>query len=169
MAASHEPEATLFHPARDRRTSLATMVLGGVMLALGVVVVVQATRLDNGDDVVGAATAPWAVGVLLLVFGALMVLRGRRDMGPWEESTQTHAQDWKRTGVMVAVLLAFALVVPWLGYVVSATLLFGATAIVLGAPARARSFAYGFSVAVIVYLAFDVLIGISLPAGPWGF
>jgi len=164
-----EPETTLVDPTQDRRTSLATMILGGVMLVLGVVVGVQAARLDNGDDIVGAATAPWIVGVLLLLFGGLMILRGRHDMGLWEESTQTTAQDWKRTMVLLAVLIVFAIVVPWLGYVVSATLLFGATAVVLGAPYRLRAFAHGFSVAVVVYLAFDVLIGITLPAGPWGF
>jgi hypothetical protein len=30
-------------------------------------------------------------------------------------------------------------------------------------------FAVGFCVASVVWLLFDVGIGISLPAGPWGF
>ncbi len=63
----------------------------------------------------------------------------------------------------------FAAVNPFLGYVVSATLLFGLTAISLGAPNKAKAFAYGFIVASIVFLLFDVLIGITLPAGIWGF
>jgi putative tricarboxylic transport membrane protein len=153
----------------DRRTALATMCLGAVMVVLGVVVLVQAARLDNGGEVVGAATVPWVVGGLLFVVGALMVVRGRRDMGVWEVSDHTTPQDWKRLGALVAALLVFAVVISHLGYVVSATLLFGVTAVVLGAPARLRSFAYGWSVAAAVFLVFDVLIGISLPAGPWGF
>ena len=36
-------------------------------------------------------------------------------------------------------------------------------------PHRLRSFAYGWCVAVLVFLVFDVGIGISLPSGPWGF
>jgi len=67
------------------------------------------------------------------------------------------------------VLVVFALVVPLLGYVVGATALFGVTALVLGMPERVRAFAIGFSVAALVFLAFDVGIGIALPAGPWGF
>jgi putative tricarboxylic transport membrane protein len=43
------------------------------------------------------------------------------------------------------------------------------TAIVLGAPHRAKAFAYGFIVAGVVFLIFDVIIGITLPAGIWGF
>ena len=78
-------------------------------------------------------------------------------------------QDWKRLGILIAALVVFAIINPFLGYVVSATLLFGITAIVLGAPDRVKAFVYGFLVAGTVYLLFDVLIGISLPAGIWGF
>ncbi len=98
-----------------------------------------------------------------------MIIRGRRDMGVWEVSEHTTKQDWIRMLALLGVLIGYAIVMPFLGYVVASTLLFGATAIVLGAPNRARSFAYGWIVAVLVYLAFDVGIGISLPAGPWGF
>ena len=83
--------------------------------------------------------------------------------------TTPRGQDWKRLGVLVAALLVFAVVVPSSGTSSPATLLFGATAIVLGAPYRLPSFAYGFSVAALVFLLFDVGIGIALPAGPWGF
>ncbi|WP_166133907.1 tripartite tricarboxylate transporter TctB family protein [Nocardioides ochotonae] len=74
------------------------------------------------------------------------------------------------TIVLGALLVLLAvLVVPRLGYVVSATLLFGATAVVLGASHRVRAFGYGFAVAALVFLLLDTAIGISLPAGPWGF
>ena len=153
----------------DRTTALATMIFGGVLLVLSVAVIVQAVRLDNGGNTVGPATAPWVVGVSLLIVGVLTVVRGRRDMGVWEASEHTTGQDWRRLGILVAALLAFAILIPFLGYVVSGTLLYGATASALGAPRRAEMFAVGFSVAAVVWLLFDVGIGISLPAGPWGF
>ena len=153
----------------DRRTAVATMILGAILLVLAVVVLVQAARLRGGSGPVDAATAPWVVGVLLLVSGVLMVFRGRRDLGVWEYSDHTTRQDWVRMGGLLATLVLFAVLLPLLGYVVSSTLLFGATAVILGAPHRLRSFAYGWCIAVLVYLAFDVAIGLSLPAGPWGF
>jgi putative tricarboxylic transport membrane protein len=156
----------------DRTSALATLVLGGVLLLLGLATVTQATRLSNNGNAVGPATAPWVIGVLLLVVGALMALRGRAEMADTSSDQdwhQTSPHDWQRLGLLVAALVVFAVVNQFLGYVVSATLLFGVTAIVLGAPNKPKSFAYGFIVAAVVYLLFDVLIGITLPAGIWGF
>ena len=151
----------------QRREALATIVLGAVLVLMGVVVLVQASRLGDADEVVDAATVPWVVGVLLFLVGVALALRARRDLSEAPPTTDT--QDWPRLGVMLVALVAFAVVISFLGYVVSATLLFGVTAVVLGSPARLRSFAYGFCEAALVHLAFDVGIGISLPAGPWGF
>jgi putative tricarboxylic transport membrane protein len=156
----------------DRTTALATLVLGGVLVLLGIATVTQASRLSNNGNSVGPATAPWVVGTLLLVVGVLMALRGRRELEDVTSATpshQTSPQDWKRLGILLVALLLFAVVNPYLGYVVSATLLFGLTAIVLGAPDRAKAFAYGFIVAGVVFLIFDVIIGITLPAAVWGF
>ena len=164
-----DEEAERLDVADDRTTALATMIFGGVLLVLSVAVIVQAVRLDNGGNTVGPATTPWVIGVSLLLVGVLTVVRGRRDMGVWEVSEHTTSQDWRRLGVLVAALLAFAVLIPFVGYVVSGTLLYGATASALGAPRRAQMFAVGFCVAAVVWLLFDVGIGISLPAGPWGF
>ncbi|MEU6137654.1 tripartite tricarboxylate transporter TctB family protein [Nocardioides sp. NPDC047086] len=153
----------------QRRTALATLILGGLMVAFGVVVLIQAILLDNDAHVVGPATMPWVVAVLLLVIGGALGLSARPDLRAWRQAPQTSPQDWRRAAVLLAVLLVFAVVVTHLGYVVSATLLFGTVAVVLGAPARFRAYVYGWSVSVVVFLAFDVLIGIALPAGPWGF
>lgn len=156
----------------DRTTALATLVLGAVLLVTAVVTLTQATRLSNSGNAVGPATAPWVLGTLTLLVAVLMVLRGRRDLADATQQVswhQTSPQDWKRLGVLLVALVVFGVVNPWLGYVVSATLLFGVTAIVLGAPHRPKAFAYGFVVAGVIYLLFDVLIGISLPAAVWGF
>lgn len=161
--------AEQLHVDDDRTQALATMGFGLLLLVFSVLVIVQAVRLDNGGSTVGPATAPWVVGVAMLLVGALTVVRGRRDMGRWEVSEHTTGQDWKRLGILLAALVVFALVVPWLGYVGSGTLLYGVTAGVLGAPRRAQMFAIGFSVSAVVFLVFDVGIGITLPAGPWGF
>lgn len=153
----------------DRTTALATMVLGVLMVLASVAVLVQAVRLDNLGSAVGPATAPWVVGSLLLLVGVMLTVHGRRDMGFWEASDHTTGQDWKRLGVLIFALLVFAVVSPFLGYVVAGTMLYAVTASVLGAPDKLRTLAYGFIVAALVFLLFDVGIGISLPAGPWGF
>ncbi len=150
----------------DRSTALATIVLGGLLLLFGIASVTQAASLSNNGNAVGPATAPWVIGVLLLLVGVLMVLRGRtayRDTASDRPTHQTEVQDWKRLGILLGGLVVFAIIVQFLGYVVSATLLFGLTAIVLGAPDRAKAFAYGFVVASGVFLLFDVVIGMLAP------
>ena len=156
----------------DRTTALATLVLGVILVVVAIATITQASTLSNGGNAVGPATAPWVIGALLLVVGVLMSWHGRRELNDATQATpwhQTGLQDWKRLGILIAALVVFAIVNPFLGYVVSATLLFGVTAIVLGAPHRAKAFAYGFIVAGVIYLLFDVVIGISLPAAVWGF
>ena len=157
----------------DRTTALATLVLGAILVLVAGATLTQASVLSNNGSAVGPATAPWVVGSLLLVVAVLLTWRGRGELlAAAQEHTmghQTSPQDWKRLGVLLVALVVFAAVNPYLGYVVSATVLFGLTAIVLGAPDRAKAFAYGFVVAAAVFLLFDVLIGITLPAAVWGF
>ena len=74
-----------------------------------------------------------------------------------------------RGAALVALLVAFAVLLPVLGYVVASTLLFTGAALLLGAPRPATVVAYGWTLAVVVYLVFDRLIGLALPVGPWGF
>ena len=78
-------------------------------------------------------------------------------------------QDWKRLGILVAALVVFAIINPFLGYVVSATLLFGITAIALGAPDRAKVFATGSSWPATVCLLFDVVHRHLAARRDWGF
>ena len=153
----------------DERTAPATMVLGVLLVVAAIVTVVDALRLPDSDDTVGPATAPIVVGVLLGVVGIGLVVQGRRAMGVWEYSEHTTRQQWLRLAAVLGTLVVYAAVVPYLGFVLSSTLLFTVSALLLGAPNRARALAYGWIVASVVFLVFDELIGITLPAGPWGF
>lgn len=74
-----------------------------------------------------------------------------------------------RLAAMVALLVGFALLLPVLGYVVSSAALFTGAALLLGAPSTWRTLAYGWTLAAVVFLVFDRLIGLTLPTGPWGF
>ena len=164
-----EEEAEQLDVDDDRTTALATMVFGGVLLVLSVAVIVQAVRLDNGGNTVGPATAPWVIGVSLLLVGVLTVVRGRRDMGVWEVSEHT-----TRPGLAPArhpgrgaAGLRGADPVPRVRRLRDAPLRRDRQR--ARRTRRGQMFAVGFSVAAVVWLLFDVGIGISLPAGPWGF
>ena len=156
--------------ARDRERSegLAAGLLGLVMLTAAVVVLVDAAGMRDSDAVLGPAAAPTLLGTLLGVLGGVLAVRGARflrtPLGPDLEVRRL----WRLAALVVA-LIAFALLLPIMGYVVSSAALFTATALLLGAPQPARVVAYGWTVAAAAFLIFDRLIGLTLPTGPWGF
>lgn len=153
----------------DRREVLAAGAFGALMMVAAVLVIVDAVRLPETSEAVGPAAVPLPVGVLLGAVGAALIVRARMQL-----HTAVDGQPWQsgagmRVLGMVAALAAFALLLPWLGYVVTSAALFTAAAVLLGAPRFWRTVAYGWALAAIVFLVFDRLIGLSLPAGPWGF
>ncbi|MBK1783335.1 tripartite tricarboxylate transporter TctB family protein [Prauserella cavernicola] len=170
MTATEPVEQTGAEPERpERRTVLASAAFGGLMLVAAVCVVVDAVRLPETSGVVGPAAVPLPIGVLLGAVGATLVVRARlqlRDAAPGETRP---AHGGLRVAAMVATLVAFAVLLPVLGYVVSSAALFAVTAILLGAPRPAQMIAYGWALSALVFLTFDRLIGLTLPTGPWGF
>jgi putative tricarboxylic transport membrane protein len=156
-------------PGPDRRTVFASAAFGAVLLVAAVLVIVDALRLPETNAAVGPAAVPLPVGVLLGVVGAGLLVQARAQLG-----TAVHGTAWPPKAAlrllgMVAALVAFALLLPVLGFVVTSTALFVAAAILLGSPHFWPTVAYGWALSAIVFLLFDRLIGLSLPTGPWGF
>jgi putative tricarboxylic transport membrane protein len=160
-------------PVVDRHTVYATAAFGGLLLLAGVLVIVDAVRLPATSAVVGPAAVPLPVGVALGVVGALLLVDARRKL-PRVDSSAGAGEPWQPRGGLrvlglVAALVGFALLLPLLGYVVTSTALFAAAALLLGAPRDWRVIAWGWALSAVVFLVFDRLIGLTLPAGPWGF
>ena len=169
-ALSVETEESLpAHAEQDRSTSLASAALGVVMMIGSVVVLIDAASLRPSDEFVGPAAAPTVVGVLLGVLGALLVLQAVRQLRATTVRQELPHRRLLRLAAMVGVLVAFAFLLPVVGYVVASALLFTGAALLLGAPHPARVAAYGWTMAGLVFLVFDRLIGLALPTGPWGF
>lgn len=143
----------------------AAGVLGLLMLVGAVVVLVDAATLRSSDAAVGPAAAPTLLGILLGVLGAALAFQGRRSL----RTVKIETRSWRRLALLVAVLIAFAVLLPVLGYVVCSTGLFVAAALLLGAPHPARIVATGWTLAVLVFVLFHHVVGLSLPTGPWGF
>jgi putative tricarboxylic transport membrane protein len=161
--------APLTDDVADRNSVLASAAFGGIMLVGAVLVIVDALRLPKTSEAVGPAAVPLPVGVLLGFFGAALLIQARKQL-----STAPRESTWQpRAGLrllgMVVALVAFAILLPILGYVVSSAALFVAAAMLLGAPKFGHTIAYGWALAAIVFLVFDRVIGLSLPTGPWGF
>jgi putative tricarboxylic transport membrane protein len=157
------------HTPVDRRTVLAGAGFGGLMLLAAVLVVVEAVRLPDTGAVVGPAAVPLPVGVLLALVGAGLLVDSRTKLARATASEPLQPRAALRVLALVAALVAFALLLPLLGYVVCSAALFVAAAWLLGAPRDWRVPVWGWALAAVVFLVFDRLIGLTLPTGPWGF
>ena len=170
-AAPGHPETAVEGPggvaAADHEVSeeRAAGVLGLLMLVGAVVVLVDAATLRSSDAAVGPAAVPTVLGVLLGVLGGALAFRARRSL----RTAKIRPRSWWRLAALVGALIAFAVLLPVLGYVVCSAALFVAAALLLGAPHPGRIVATGWTLAVLVFVLFHHVVGLSLPTGPWGF
>ncbi|MBB5906632.1 tripartite tricarboxylate transporter TctB family protein [Actinoalloteichus hymeniacidonis] len=153
----------------DRRTVLATGAFGALMVLAAALVIIDAIRLPETNAVVGPAVVPLPIGILLGLVGAILLGQSVLRLRTAPAGVQWQPKALLRLAGMVTALVAFAVLLPFLGYVVTSAGLFVAAAMLLGATHLGRMIAYGWALAAIVFLVFDRLIGLTLPTGPWGF
>jgi putative tricarboxylic transport membrane protein len=166
-SAAADPAPAAADAAPGRRP--AALLLGVVAVALGCVVLVDAARIraPAGQSFVGPAAFPVGVGILLIVTGgavaavsipAVRALRGRVGLRPLG-----------RVAALLGLLIGYAAALPRLSYVLSTAILFAAAALLFGSGHRLRTAVIGVVLAGAAFAAFARGIGVSLPAGPWGF
>ena len=152
-------------PKRD----LAQLWVCGFLAVLGVLVIVDASRLGGfsaSNDPIGPKPVPIILGVLLLVVAALYALDVLR--GGHGEDEGKHAgdkYDWKTIVLLCAVFIANALLIDWLGWVISGSLLFWGAAIVLGSRRYFLTLAAAVVLGLATFYGFAIGLGLGLPAG----
>lgn len=139
----------------------------GALALLGVLVIVDAARLGGftaSNDPIGPKPVPIILGALLIavaVFYALDVARGGRGEGGETDGVF----DWRTVGLLCALFIANALVIEWLGWVISGSLLFWGAAIVLGSRRYFLALAAAVALGLATFYGFAIGLGVGLPAG----
>ncbi len=124
----------------------------------------QATQIETGFivDPLGPSAFPIIIGVVLALGGLYAIVRP--DAAP----------DWPAPGRLleivfaVAVMIAYALVLPSLGFVLSTAVAASLLGWRLGSGPVSAALA-GVAIAVGIYVIFHLILGLSLARGPWGF
>lgn len=139
-------------------------VFGAVGLALAGFYVWQATQIELGfsSDPLGPRSFPIIIGGVMALASVYPLVRP--DPRP----------DWPAGGRLleiafaVAVLVAYALALPQVGFVLATAVAAAILSWRLGSRPLGAALA-GIGISVGIYVVFHLILGLSLARGPWGF
>ena len=157
-----------------KRSAKGELVFTSFLFVSGVVVLLDASQLPELQmaDFVGSKTFPSIIGwvlVALSIIQLIAVFRG--DLGEPEDiegGKTDRALHFKPFLLMLAGLIFFALGVPIVGFIISATVLFTLVVFALN-PKKTKWFiAIPIAAAVAAAVYFGFTLGLQLEL-PWGF
>lgn len=142
---------------------MSDRLTGLVLLAVAVIYGVTAGGYEATiGDPLGPAVFPLVLAFPLGVLSVYLLFR------PDPEPGWARGRALLRQGVALAVFVAYALVLEPLGFIVTTVLAVTALGWLLGArPWQAA--AVGLAIALVLFVLFDVLLTLPLPAGVLGF
>lgn len=144
---------------------LGRLVIGLLSLMVAVGYLVGAAGMPRGDLASpGPGMYPLGVGVLWIV--ASLVVAGEALLTSQDAGTVDLPQGYERRQALIflGTLVAFIVVLPFLGFVYSAPLYVIASLKFLGGLSWSRSAAYGLLMGITVTLLFGQLLALPLPA-----
>lgn len=140
------------------------------VIGLGLLALVGSTQIGVGAGYVAVSPTvmPVAVGVGLVAFGILLLLRAtvRPDLDLARHvSAEAALTDWRTTLLTLVALVSYALTLGPLGYVLATTWFIPSVARILGSRRPSRDVVLGIVLGFVVYLGFTQFLGVRLPAG----
>ena len=165
-----------------RATGLSALVMPGVLAVFSLYLLIGSLRMDTeGMDFPGPSFFPLilaTVGLVLAVALAVQVVvtrespEGQADADgevgqPAGPLTRFHS-DFSALAWVFLGFLAFALLLPWLGWILAGALLFWTVARAFGSPRPVFDILVALFVSSLAYLAFAVVLGLTLPSGILG-
>lgn len=151
-----------------KRPLSAQTLIGAGVIAFAILVGYQTTRIPVSPlySKVGPTIFPYMVAAVLLVLGILLVLQAVR--GQWGETDADADEgppDLRALGWLGAGLIVNVALIDFLGFIIASTIMFVCTCRAFGSKALLRDVIVAVVLALIAYLGFDKLLGISIGAG----
>ena len=157
--------------ARDRLLALLVAVF-----AITYITVARGIEDSLLADAVGAGGVPQGVGLVMLLAALALFAKSFRD-GAGGAGKATNDEDermpWKtiarRCAALVAILVGYGLLLPWLGYALSVSLLVLAVGWLAGAALRAPLLLFAAASGPALWAMFDWALHVRMPVGQlWG-
>ena len=152
------------------------LVFGSATLALAVVYYALTVTIPQSDlaDPIGPQGLPKTYAAVLAVLAIILIARSiKRPANPEPanpEPANPRTNEPANLGRVIGMLLigvAYILVLPWLGYLLSVAALIAATTYFQGGSINLRSILVAISGALCFWVLFIWLLRIQYPAGLW--
>jgi putative tricarboxylic transport membrane protein len=149
-------------------------IAGAVLLAMGVIALIAVTAIPSaryGWSITGPRFAPLlAAGGLTLLALAFLLRTWWRPDREWAEHVRTELDEthWPTPGLLLALLIAYVLLLEPLGYALATTIFVWLAAWLLGSEKPVRDVIVGLALGVIAGVVFGEWLNVQLPTGPWG-
>jgi len=144
----------------------SALLMPAVLLGVAAFLIVGVFRMAVAEDAglfgptaFPLLTAGGCVVVALLL--VISILRRPEDPGP--------GSNWRSVAIVVGTLVLFVLLLETAGWIIAAGLLFAGVATGLGGKRYGVNVLAGFALSSVIQLIFVGLLGLSLPAGVWGW
>lgn len=154
---------------QDRSELVVSVLLAGA----GAVVIIDAMRMSTGftqRGPVGPTAMPLVIGALLVLVAvalAVDVLRGGRGAAEGGEDVDLSTPpEWRTVALLVGVFVANIVLIDIVGFPIAGTLLFWGAAFALGSRHWVRDPLIAVALALVTYVVFGELLGVTLPGGP---
>jgi putative tricarboxylic transport membrane protein len=153
-----------------RRSFTGPRLAGAFLLAASVAVLLSVFAIPGrgGYSTSGPRFVPLIVAIGLIALSAAFLARTfvRPDTDLAERSAaEDEVTHWATPALLVVALLAYALLLEPLGYIVATALFFLPVARLLGSRNLVRDVVTGLVLGVGLFTAFTQFLGVSLPAG----
>ncbi len=153
-----------------KRSFTGPRVAGAVLLAASVAIFLAVFSIPGRDGYrsSGPRFVPLIVAIGLIVLSAAFLCAPfvRPDMELAERSAEEDAvTHWATPGLLMVAMVAYALLMEPLGYILSTALFFVPVARLLGSRSLVRDVVVGLVLGVGLFTAFTQFLGVSLPGG----
>jgi putative tricarboxylic transport membrane protein len=153
-----------------KRSFAGPRATGAVLLAASVAIFVAVFSIRGREEwsVSGPRFVPLIVAIGLIVLSAAFLARTfvKPDLELAERSAEEDAAThWATPGLLLAAMVAYALVLEPVGYIISTAVFFVPVARLLGSRSPLRDVIVGLVLGVGLFTAFTQYLGVSLPGG----
>jgi putative tricarboxylic transport membrane protein len=137
--------------------------------AIGVLVFAGSFYLPTGGGYaqVGPGVVPRVVGAIVMLLGAVLLAEALRGGFPGvdEEAEAKLPMDWAAFAWVSGGIVAYGVLIEWLGFVFSSTILFVMVARGFSSKRYALNVVTGLVLASLVFAMFNYGLGLTLPPG----